>query len=391
MMVNLFWICLYFLGLFGIRLLTVSLHELGHAIPAILFSKEKVTIYIGSLGNKESAFHFNIGLLEVWFHYNPISWKAGLCKPHGAAMSINQQIIYVICGPVASMLIAISVLVLTQLYQFSESVNFFLLILFLSAFMDLISTLIPSSRSIQLYNGDIVGNDGQTLKRLFYLRKLPDTFNQANLHYNSKSYFEAASLYRELLNMGLQHEHIFRQALISNCLANNYKTAKEIADQFLLFGNLEANDFVTIAVIFGKNDLYDDCIEFNNQALKIDQLNKYALNNKGFVLNVLEKYEEAIPLFNKAIKTNPQFASAYEGRGLARIKTNKLEEGLSDIHYAIELDKDSAYAYRNLGIYYSDINNYNEALELFRKAKTLDHTVHLIDELIFNTERCISK
>ena len=43
--------------------------------------------------------------------------------------------------------------------------------------------------------------------------------------------------------------------------------------------------------------------------------------------------------------------------------------------------------YRNLGIYHLDQKEYDEALNLFKKAKELDDTTHMIDELIRKAER----
>jgi hypothetical protein len=75
-------ILLIFLGLVLItRPVTVLLHELGHAIPAILLTRQKVTIYIGSHGDPKKSLKFKLGLLEGYFRYNPFDWNRGLCVP----------------------------------------------------------------------------------------------------------------------------------------------------------------------------------------------------------------------------------------------------------------------------------------------------------------------
>src|SRR5579859_2563186 len=88
------------------RPFTVLFHELGHAIPAILLSKEKVTIYVGSYGDPAKSFRVNIGLLEVWFRYNPFKWRSGLTIPSAKGISLDKKIIYTLMGPVASFAIA---------------------------------------------------------------------------------------------------------------------------------------------------------------------------------------------------------------------------------------------------------------------------------------------
>ena len=73
--------------------------------------------------------------------------------------------------------------------------------------------------------------------------------------------------------------------------------------------------------------------------------------------------------------------------GLAKIKTVRAEEGLEDINYSFKLDGHNSYSYRNLGIYHLDKGEYAKALELFRQAKELDESTHMIDELIDQADR----
>ena len=123
-------------------------------------------------------------------------------------------------------------------------------------------------------------------------------------------------------------------------------------------------------------------LEYNGKALLLNPAHKYALNNKGYTLNLLKKFEEAIPLFDKAIEIDNDFAYAYNNRGLSKIKIGLPEEGLADINHSFILDENNAYAYLNLGIYHLDRAEYVEAMKLFKKAKQLDHTTHGIDDLI---------
>ena len=81
--------------------LCVLVHELGHAIPALLLSKEKVEAYIGSLGLIVPSGKLRMGRLSIFVSYNPFLWIKGMCKPYGA-YSINRQIFYVSTGPIAT-------------------------------------------------------------------------------------------------------------------------------------------------------------------------------------------------------------------------------------------------------------------------------------------------
>lgn len=50
----------FIIFLFFIRGLIIILHELGHALPAILLTKEKVSIYIGSYGDQKKSINFKL-------------------------------------------------------------------------------------------------------------------------------------------------------------------------------------------------------------------------------------------------------------------------------------------------------------------------------------------
>lgn len=83
---------------------TVTLHELGHAIPALLMTRDEVTIYIGSFGSPYRSFHLTIGRLELYCKYNPLLWYKGCCLHSDDYLSINQRIWLVAGGPIASLL-----------------------------------------------------------------------------------------------------------------------------------------------------------------------------------------------------------------------------------------------------------------------------------------------
>ena len=83
---------------------TVTVHELGHAIPALLMTRGEVTIFIGSFGNPYQSFNVKIGRINFYCKYNPLLWYKGCCLCSDNYLSINQQIWYVAAGPIASIL-----------------------------------------------------------------------------------------------------------------------------------------------------------------------------------------------------------------------------------------------------------------------------------------------
>lgn len=364
------------------RPLTVLFHELGHAIPAILLTRKKVSIYIGSYGDPKKSIKFNIGILEVYFRYNPFSWRLGLCVPSAKVISLNHQIIYTVAGPITSLIIAVIACYFTFTYDLHGFLKLFLVVFLGSAFFDLLINLIPIETPVKLYNGTVTYNDGYNLKRLFYYKHLPKEYTKAANLYNDHRYSEAAAMFDKMLSGGIKDENIYRLAISSYLQDKSYEKAIYLTEEFAQIDKMTSDDLSNMALAYAQFGLHEKAVKLYDESLRQNPDNIYALNNKGYALNILNRFKEAILFFDKAIELDKTFACSYNNRGLAKIKIGQTEEGLKDINYSFKLDKDNSYGYRNLGIYYLDKADYIEALQLFKKAKELDETTHLIDELI---------
>jgi tetratricopeptide (TPR) repeat protein len=367
------------------RPLTVLFHELGHAIPAILLTRQKATIYIGSYGDPKRSIKINLGGLAVFFCYNPFAWKLGLCVPSAKSVSINRQIVYTLAGPFASLTIATIACYFTFAYDLHGFLKLFLIVFLGSAFLDLLVNLIPNQTPIKLYDGTITYNDGYSLKQLFYYKRLPKDYSDAAELYNEQKFSEAAILFEKLLS-DVKDENIYRLAISSYLQDKNYKKAKEISDAFALTGEMNSDDLSNIALSYSQLGFHDEALKLYDSSLKLNPDNKNSLNNKGYTLNLMNKFEEAISLFDRAIELDKDFAYSFNNRGLAKIKLGYTEEGLQDINHSFELDPNNSYGYRNLGIYHFDKGEFEEALRLFTKARELDDTTHMIDDLLNETK-----
>lgn len=77
------------------NVLITFLHEIGHAIPMALYTKNEVDVYFGSHGQKKiKNISFRIWKLNFNANCKLWAWKGGLCSPKPIVLSIKQQIIY---------------------------------------------------------------------------------------------------------------------------------------------------------------------------------------------------------------------------------------------------------------------------------------------------------
>jgi len=372
------------------RPFTVLFHELGHAIPAILLTKQKVTIYIGSYGDPNKSVKLNFGLLTILFRYNPFAWRLGVCVPSAKSISINRQIAYTLTGPIASLIVATIACYFAFAYDLHGFLKLFLIVFLGSAFLDLLVNLIPNGTPIKLYDGGITYNDGYSLKQLFYYKQLPKEYSEAVDLYNEQKYADAAVLFENLVS-DTKDENIYRLAISSYLQDKNYTKAKVISDAFALTGKMNSDDLSNIALSYSQLGFHDQALKHYDKSLQLNPDNKYSLNNKGYTLNLMDKFEEAISLFDKSIELDPNFAYSYNNRGLAKIKLRQTDEGLQDINRSFELDPTNSYVYINMGIYHFDKGEFDNALQNFVKAKELDSSTYMIDKYINETKTEIAQ
>ncbi len=209
------------------RIFTVLFHELGHAIPALLLTKEKVTVYVGSYGNPKKNIRFTIGLLDLYIRYYPLPWKTGVCTYNAKGLSINYRIICTLAGPLISSIIAVIACYSAFHYDLHGSLKFIFIVFFISAIIDL-HNLIPSSKTIKLNDGDIIYNDGSKLKKLFYLKRFPSDYEQAIKLYNENNFKEAGNLFNHILENSLKEEDIYRLAITSYLQTKEFDKGKRI-------------------------------------------------------------------------------------------------------------------------------------------------------------------
>ncbi|MGZ5255768.1 MAG: tetratricopeptide repeat protein, partial [Flavitalea sp.] len=326
----------------------------------------------------------NLGVLTIFFRYNPLAWRLGLCVATAKSFSVNRQIICTLAGPFASLTIATIACYFTFAYDMHGFLKLFLIIFLGSAFLDLLINLIPDETPINLYDGSITYNDGYSLKQLFYYKQLPKAYRKAADLYNEQNFADAAVLFENCLPE-TKDENVYRLAISSYLQDKNYAKVKELSDVFVLTGKMNSDDFSNMAFSYSEIGYNDEALKLYDDSLQLNPDNNYSLNNKGYTLNHIGKFEEAIPLFDKAIELDQNFAYSYNNRGLAKIKLGQTEEGLKDISHSFELEPNNSYGYRNLGIYHFDRNEFDEALRLFTKARELDDTTHLIDDLLNET------
>ena len=372
------------------RPFTVLFHELGHAIPAILLTKQKATIYIGSYGDPKKSIKINLGVLSIFFRYNPFAWRLGLCVPSVKTVSINKQIVYTLAGPVASLIIATIACYFTFAYDLHGFLKLFLIVFLGSAFLDLLVNLIPNETPIKLYDGSITYSDGYSLKQLFYYKRLPKEYSEAADLYNEQKFADAAVLFEKLLT-DIKDENIYRLSISSYLQDKNYEKAKKLSEAFALTSKMNSDDLSNIALSYSQLGFHEEALKLYDKSLQLNPDNKYSLNNKGYTLNLMDNFEEGIPSLTKPLSLTKILLIPTTIEVLRKLKLRHKDEGLQDINHSFEIDPNNSYGYRNLGIYHFDKGEFGEALQLFTRQRNLMARHNMTDQPLRDTKNKLTE
>jgi tetratricopeptide (TPR) repeat protein len=370
------------IGWFPFKPLTTFLHELGHAIPALLFTKQEVKIFIGSYGNTRKGFNLKAGRLLLWVNYNPLRWYKGMCKFEANETSINQRIIILLMGPVITFIIGLFATILV----FSDNdihgaMRFMALGLLISSGVELYVNLIPNFNQVRLDNGLFVSNDGGQIAILIGLKRIPPNY-RASLEYYYKADYKTTLEILEPAIDDLKGRILLYVVIHSFVQENQYAKALPLYRKLEKLYTPNSNELLLLSIIQWGMDDKNDAIKTIGLLLSKEPLHVMALNNIGYYLICMEQYSLAITYLEKALKLSPEFSFAANNLGLARIKTGKKEEGLQLINFSLSLDDTNPWAVRNKGIYYLETGDKREALSFFEEAKRLQTDVPDIDDLI---------
>lgn len=388
------YFALFLVGSFSLvlatRPLTTLIHELGHAIPAILLTRQRVTMYVGSYGKSKGSIYIRIGLLDIYFKYNPFAWGSGLCLIPSAGLSINRQIVYIMTGPLASSVISFIACFAAFSYDLHGFLKLFLIIFFGSAIFDLAFNLQPRETAITSENEHIGYCDGYQIKLLFNYKRFAKEHDEAVELYQNGQYAEASSLFLKLLNSGLRDQSTYYATMASFFCDNNHEQVIEIYERYTKHHKLSIEDLSTLGTCHAALGQFEKGIEFFDSVLKQDSNHGRSMLNKAYTLVQMLKFKEAIELFDRCSEGSDNLSYIYANRGLCKIRIGEHEEGLKEIKHSVEIDSKNSYGYKNLGIYHFEKEEFRDALMYFKKSKEINKGTHDIDRLLNEVNESIN-
>lgn len=377
---------MWIIGVILSRIITTYIHELGHAIPALIFTEKEVAIHIGSYGDDKNSFQWSFGRLKTFFKFDIINWNIGLCQHKGTSVPLH-NIIIVLGGPVFSLLIGIVMFLIIYFGNWSDGMITIFTFFILASLYDFFVNIIPIDYPIPMHDGTAIYNDGMVFKSLLQSARTPKHLQEAEDLFFEKKYEESIILLEKFIEEGYDKKDARLILIDAYRETKNLDAAFEQVDILRSKKQLKDSDLNWQGDLFLEKHDYNNAIKCYNQYLYKKRNNIDVLFKKGYSYFQLADYQEAFNNFNSILVYKSNHISSLSFRGMAKIKLGEVEEGYADLKNAATLDNGTdAYLQLHLGYYFQKINDPEKAIEHFKKAKELEIDFHGIDYLIETTQ-----
>ena len=361
------------LAIMLLRSVTTIFHELGHAIPALIFTKEQVKVYIGSYGDDYKTKSFSLGRLQFFFRLNLMDWKIGMCT-HKASTSRWQNIIIILGGPIASILISIPLVIALLNVALPQWLFYLLLCFVFGAIIDFFVNIIPNEYS-SIY-GRAVYSDGTQLIRELALLSSSKEYLEVLEMVQLEKYQQAIDRCHLLHTQQKMETGIYDLHIRSLVQMNQYDEALEVYQTKRASAKLKNDDYFLVGTIYMKMENYQEAIKYFDHCFVTDGMNPKLLSNMSKCHINLGNYRFALRDAIAAIHNDETLLEPYINKGIALIKLKEYQGAYHCLHFALENDEQDPRIPFYLGLLYEENNKPLVAYEFYQKADELNCKEH---------------
>src|SRR6185437_1141468 len=366
--------------------INVILHELGHAIPKLFWTKKNVQVFIGSLGEPGRYLRLSLSRLEIYIKPNPFLWMRGLCRSE-EWLPVGKQIVVTAMGPLTSLMLTIIPLILLETIAPDERQTVILVTFMVVGGMFTLSSALPLGHLNPTRISGGVKNDATQILQLWKTRDLPAAYWDAVDKYRAGAYDEAAALLEKIIDEDNVSGAVYRLALAAHFYAADYERAQTLSERIRQNYRFGLDDHLTdgsIKIMLGR---YREAVAIFRELLR-ENFNHYVLLNKmGYALIAAGDPDESLRYLDRGLTLAPKFPELYASRAWARIELGRWEEGLADAQRALQLNEASADAYRVLGLYAREKGDLVTAREHLLKARSIEPQIQFLDAPLADVER----
>lgn len=372
------------------RSITTLFHELGHAIPSLLFTEGDVIVYVGSYGDVSKSLHLTFGRLQFYLTFNFWGWNLGMCVGKGAAY-YRQQMLIVLAGPLTSLLIAFSLLYVLIFVEAEDWVKSLCALFLVSSLWDFFVNIIPNQQAIKLHDGKLTHNDGYQLKRLWQESRFPDAYFEGLASFEENNFETALSYFYTCLESGFDQPIVKDKILACYLAKKEYQAALDFFLAEMKTQKMKPLQYEQLGDLFSQVQDYENALNCYVTYLHVHYQDEQVLSKKGQALLYLGELNLAMEEFNFALRVNEKYAKAYSFRGRVFISMKEWQKAEADLKKALALDDEDSSIHLHWGMYHEEMGEARKALLAYEKAKEKGTDFHGIDYKIANVQQELNR
>lgn len=362
----------------SIRSITTLLHELGHALPSLLFTEGEVVVYVGSYGDISKSLKIKLGRLKLYLKFNILDWNLGMCVHQRTTQQLWQLLVIVLGGPLISLLLASVLMYLLVFTPMDVYLKALCLLFFFSSIWDFFINIIPNQQAIKLHDGMLCYNDGYQFKMLLAEGPLPDAYFKGLELYHASEFDAALEAFYQVFEDGLDKKILKERILDCHIQLKQNQAALDFFLEEIATRKLKVYEYEMLGDLFFKVEDYENAVKCYSEFLYVHYRNADVVSKKGQAFFYLGEYSLAMEELDIALRMNDQLAMAYAFRGRLFIHMQDWDRAKSDLTTALQLE-DHHQIHLHMGVYYERKGAYELALNHLEKAKALGNTFHGLD------------
>ena len=362
-----------------IKLSTTFFHEMGHAIPALIFTKKPVSVYVGSYGDISNTFRLRIRRLELFLKLNIMDWKIGMCHHEEVVSDTWKRVLITLGGPIASLVVSIPLMMHYKSIASSDFLSFVVIVFIGSACYDFLSNMLPIATPINMHDGAVAYCDGYMLLTMFRRQFASEEHLILSQKFHDEQYDEVITIGTDLITENPKKRFPYDFVIESLIMTKDFNGALGVYGVLKENMGLEKQDYYSIGKLYKDLGNYSEALKFLEQYRYTNYTDSNVLGLIGSAQVELGNHQEAIQTLSNLLELNPSDMEARCNRGLALIHLREYDHAIADLQVVKHHDPKNPNLYFNLGLIDERKGDYSSALNNYQQAKALDCTHHGLD------------
>lgn len=308
---------------YSVRVLSTLLHELGHALPALYYTKEHVSIYLGGNVCTNKTIVLKLKRLIVYINYRDLVYRGGLCV-HEGLLGRRQNIVVLFSGVLLTLVVALLSFFIFTNYVNNLYIQIFSFLLCISALIDVFYNLIPSSIPIKLEDGTITFNDGYQIKNLLFKRSLNDVLNL----FNTKQYHKALQILERFKAQDYSSDAIYKIQTLCYFQLDRWDRLIEWIPANEERMSLDEDEYKILTYAYSQKGLFNEALDNSNKGLQFFPFSASLKYYSILSMFNLKQFENVIEKCDEIGLENEFEANLYALKGVSLLELDKADESL---------------------------------------------------------------